>query len=74
MYINKLPNAAASKLIVTSTATSLLDLIETASGTAHGLDGFRLNGIDLFVEDGDIRILFDGNTPTCPSLILKLSD
>lgn len=64
MDIQKLPNAAASVITVTATATSLLDLIETASSLAHGLDSSRLNAIDLTVEDGNIRILMDGNTPT----------
>lgn len=69
MYIHKLPNAAASKLTVTSTATSLYDLITTAAGQANGLDG-RLNAIDITVEDNDIRVLFDGNTPTAANGLL----
>lgn len=64
MYIYKLPNAAASVITVTATATSLFDLIETAASTAHGLPEGLINAIDLYVEDGDIRVLMDGNTPT----------
>ena len=73
MYIQKLPNAAAGKISVTSTATELLDLIETAASTAHGLATSKLNAVDIVVEDGDIRVLFDGNTPTASNGMLLSS-
>jgi hypothetical protein len=72
MYIVKLPNAAASLISVTATATSIYSLIDTAASSAAGLDG-RNNAIDINVEDGDIRILFDGNTPTASNGILLSS-
>lgn len=69
MYIVKLPNAAAHKLTVTGTATSLFSLITTAAGQDADLEG-RLNAIMLNVEDGDIRVLFDGNNPTATEGLL----
>jgi hypothetical protein len=69
MFIHKLPNAAASKISVTTTATTLLSLIDTAAGSAASLAG-KLNAIDIVAEDGDIRVLFDGNTPTSTNGIL----
>ena len=65
MNLSKLPNAAASVITVTTTATSLYSLINTAAGVqgfvtpANGLDA-----LDITVESGDIRILCDGNAPT----------
>lgn len=72
MFIYKLANAAASKITVTTTATILLDLIATAGSAAHGLPGL-INSLDIFLEDGDIRILFDGNTPTGTNGVLLKS-
>jgi len=72
MYIYKLANAAASKITVTATATTLFDLLDTAAGTANGLPGY-LNAVDLVVEDGDVRMLLDGNTPTGTNGILLSS-
>ena len=63
MYIYKLPNAAASKISVTSTATGVLDLIDTAASTEADLPS-TLNSIDITPEDGDIRMMWDGNSPT----------
>lgn len=71
MYIHKLANAAASKPVVTSTATLLLDLITTAGSAAHGVPG-TANAVDIVPEDGDVRLLMDGNTPTASNgLLLK---
>lgn len=71
MYIHKLANAAASKPVVTSTATLLLDLITTAGSAAHGVPG-TANSVDIVPEDGDVRLLMDGNTPTAANgLLLK---
>lgn len=72
MYIVKLPNAAAAMISVTSTATSIYNLIDTAASAIANLDG-RNNAIDINVEDGDIRVLFDGNTPTASNGILLSS-
>jgi len=72
MYIYKLYNAAASKITVTGTATTLLSLIDTAGGAASSLPGY-LNAVDLVIEDGDVRMLFDGNTPTATNGILLSS-
>jgi len=71
MYIQKLANAAASKITITTTATSLLDLIATAGSAAHGVPGTS-NAFDIMLEDGDVRMLMDGNTPTSSNgLLLK---
>jgi len=73
MYINKLPNAAASKIAVTSTATKLYSLIDTGASEAAGLESLNLNAVDLIVEDGDVRALFDDNTPTTANGLLLSS-
>lgn len=72
MYIYKLADAAASKITVTSTATSLFDLIDTAGGSVSDLPG-NLNAVDITVEDGDVRMLMDGNTPTSANGVLLSS-
>jgi len=73
MYIYKLPSAAGSKISVTSAATGLIDLIETASsGTVSNLVQ-GANAFDITVEDGDIRMLMDSNTPTATNGILLSS-
>lgn len=66
MYFEKFQNANASKISVTSTATDIFDLINTAGSTTATRAGFssNVNGIIINPEDGDIRVLFDGNTPT----------
>ncbi len=64
MYIYKLPNAAASTISVTSTATSLIDLIETAASTTVSNLVQGSNAFDIKVEGGDVRALMDTNTPT----------
>jgi len=69
MYIHKLANAAASKLTVSNTATSLYDFIDAAGGSASDLPT-NLNAVDLALEDNDVRILFDGNTPTAANGLL----
>jgi len=75
MYIEKHQNAAGSKIAVTNTATTLFDLINTAASTTLVNAGFssRVNAINLTVEDGDIRVFFDGNTPTATDGILLSS-
>lgn len=69
MEVNTLLNANASVISVTTTATLVKDLMDTASGTANV---FRphLDAIDLYIEDGDVRVLYDGNTPTASKGIL----
>jgi hypothetical protein len=49
-------------ITVTSTATSLLDLIESATGVA--LDISRIDSVRITPEDGDIRYTYDQNIPT----------
>lgn len=63
MYIRNLPNAAGSVLTVTNTAKSLETLIQEASSDSS----FKFkneNAFFIHVEDGDVRLLMDGNTPT----------
>lgn len=72
MYIFKLANAAASKITVTNASALVLDLITTAGSAANGIPG-RVNSIDITPEDGDIRVTFDGNTPTAANGFLVRS-
>ncbi len=58
----KLPNANGTVIEVTSTPTLLQDLIETASSASFSIS--NLDGIDLNVEGVNIRVAFDGNTPS----------
>ena len=69
MELNTLLNANASNIAVTTTATLLTALLDTA---AAGSNVFRphLDAVDIFVEDGDVRILYDGNVPTSSKGIL----
>ncbi len=69
MYVYKLPNAAASKIAVTSAATTLLALIDTAAATPANLPS-KINAVIIIPEDGDVRVLFDGNTPTATNGLL----
>ena len=64
-----LANANASVIAVTTSAATLLSLIDTAGSTTHT---FRphMDAFDIFVEDGDIRLLYDSNTPTATKGIL----
>lgn len=66
MYIQKAPNAAGSKISVTTTAANIFDLINTAAGTSLPNAGYthRTNSIVIQPENGNVRVLFDGNTPT----------
>lgn len=75
MLVQRAQNAAATKLIVTSTATSLFDLMNAAGATSLDRAGFRpgVNGIDIKIENGDIRYLDDGNTPTSTDGVLGAS-
>lgn len=60
-------NANGSVIAVTSTATNLYDLINTAASTTLERAGysFKANGINILPEDGDVRILFDSTlSPT----------
>lgn len=60
-------NANGSVIAVTSTATNLYDLINTAASTTLAYAGysFKANGINILPEDGDVRILFDSSlSPT----------
>ncbi len=59
----KLPNAAAHRISVTGTAATLEALINTAAGSASNLPT-TLNAWEIAPENGDVRYLSDGNTPT----------
>ena len=59
----KLPNINGSVIAVTGTASTLQSLIRTASSSTT-FDVNNLDAIDLVVEGDDIRVAFDGNTPT----------
>lgn len=65
MLTYKLPNANASVITATSTATTLESLIDTAGSAASSLPS-DLDAVDMAVAAGgnDILILWDGNTPT----------
>lgn len=62
MYFHKLPNAAATKPVVTAVATSLNSLLTTAAGTA--VDMGQSDCLWILPEDGSVRILMDENVPT----------
>lgn len=63
MIIFNLGNAASSKISITTTATLLTSLINTAGSTSIDFPP-DLNAIDLELESGTARYLDDGNTPT----------
>lgn len=65
----KLPNAAAHNITVTSTATALESLIDTAASATSALPN-DLNMVELYPVDGDIHYLTDGNVPTTTSGML----
>lgn len=69
-------NAAGSKPVVTSTATTIFDLINTAASTSLPLAGFdsQVDSIDITPENGDIRVMYDGNTPTASNGQLLYED
>jgi hypothetical protein len=59
----KLPNAAATQITVTATATSLEDLIRVASGVSDFSLSDSNNAVHMQPE-GNIRVMYDGNVPT----------
>lgn len=66
MYIQKFQNAAGSKIAVTTTATNIFDLINTAQSTTLVRAGFspKTNALIIQPENGDIRVLFNDQAPT----------
>lgn len=62
-------NANSSVIAVTTTATALSSLIDTAGAVTHVYRD-ALDAVDITVEDGDIRMLYDSNTPTASKGIL----
>src|SRR5687768_17062520 len=64
-----LQNANSSVIAVTGTATLLKSLIDTAGSVTH-VYPHDLSAVDLIIEDGDVRMLADGNTPTASKGIL----
>src|SRR5437764_14620241 len=69
MHIYPRKNANSSVVAVTNTATLLSALLDTAGSTTHNLP-IGLNAVDLTPEDGDVRMLADGNTPTSTKGVL----
>lgn len=61
MFYLQNQNANGSVIAVTSAATSLYSLINTAASTTLDNAGysFKANGLNILPEDGDVRILFD---------------
>lgn len=51
---------------VTTTASNVMDLINTAAGTDLAYAGFnnKANGIDIVPIDGNVHFMEDGNVPT----------
>ncbi len=60
--IQQLENAASNVITVTTTSTDLISLMDAAGSTTYNLDS-QVNGVDLKVESGSVRIS-QGNTPT----------
>ena len=59
----KLPNAAAHVITVSSSAGTLESFIDTAAGSSSSLPT-DLDYCIIAAEDGNLRYLADGNTPT----------
>lgn len=77
MLARKFLNVAGSSITVTSVATKLTDLINTAGGTTANNAGFGhdVNAYDLRANDGDIRIFENGQDPTAShGMLLKNGD
>jgi hypothetical protein len=72
MIIKQLPNAAASTIAVTVASADLASLIATAGASPFPYDD-SINCAILVPEDGDVRILIDGNTPTAADGLLLSS-
>jgi len=66
MYIQKFQSAAGSKIAVTTSATGIFDLINTAQSTTLAYAGFssKANALIIQPENGDIRVLFNDQAPT----------
>lgn len=66
MIIKPSPNINGQKITVTGTATSLYSLINTAASMSATYAGYPpdTDGLDIIPEDGDIRVTWDGTTPT----------
>lgn len=63
MLEKKLSVAAGHNITVTNAAAKLLDLMDTAASDVLGLPD-SLDCAEICAEDGDIRVLADGGTPT----------
>jgi len=61
--IIKLPNAGASQITVTATATTVESLVATAASAFFELP-HEADALDIQVEANSVRYLVDGNTPT----------
>lgn len=75
MKVIPFQNVNGSVITVTSTATLLAALINTAQSTnvtPYPWQDPNADGLNITPEDGDIRVLWDGNTPTATKgLLLK---
>ena len=68
----KLSNANSSVISVGATARPLLGFIDTAGAVSHEFPP-RLDSVDIVPEDGDVRVMLDGNTPTASKGLLVKS-
>lgn len=69
MKVFAFPNANCSTISVTSSAQTLESLINTAgSVTVNYPNG--VTAVDLIIENGDIRVLYDGNIPSASKGLL----
>lgn len=74
MYIITPENAASTKISVTSTATALFSLMDTAGSiaTSEGYyNDFQANAVLIKPEDGDIRVLSKATPTTSVGFLLK---
>jgi len=62
----------STKIAVTSTATTLFDLMNEAGSTSEHRAGYpqEANTLILSIEDGSIRVSFDGTSPTASEGLL----
>jgi len=67
MIVKPFPNINGSRITVTSTATSLYELIKTAAGVNTDIlapTDAALDALDINCETGDVSVSWDGITPT----------
>ena len=76
MFIQPALNTEANNILVTDVATDIFSLMNTAGATSSDRAGFAqaVNGINITVTDGDIRLTYDDNIPTSTEGILLSTD